>query len=146
MSAIQIAIVGVGNCASSLIQGIHYYRDKSAEDAIGLMHWKVGGYGPSDIRVVAAFDIDERKVGRDVHEAIFAEPNCTTVFQADLPPAGVTVSMGAVLDGYSEHMADHPQARSFVKASQREADMDAVVKTLKDSGTEVMLNYLPVGS
>jgi len=146
MNAIQIAIVGVGNCASSLIQGIHYYRDKSPEDAIGLMHWKVGGYGPSDIRVVAAFDIDERKVGRDVHEAIFAEPNCTTVFQPELPPAGVKVSMGAVLDGYSEHMAEHPASRSFVKSTQREADMDAVVKILKDSGAEVMLNYLPVGS
>lgn len=146
MNPIQIAIVGVGNCASSLLQGIHYYRDKSPEDAIGLMHWKVGGYGPSDIRVVAAFDIDERKVGRDVHEAIFAEPNCTTVFQPNLPPAGVKVSMGAVLDGYSEHMAQYPRERTFVKARHREADMDAVVKTLQESGAEVMLNYLPVGS
>ena len=146
VNPIRIAIVGVGNCASSLIQGIHYYRDKKPEDAIGLMHWKVGGYGPSDIKVVAAFDIDSRKVGRDVHEAIFAEPNCTTVFQPDLPASGVQVSMGAILDGYSEHMADHPAQRSFVKADAREADMDAVVKILKDSGTEILMNYLPVGS
>src|SRR5690606_32472534 len=89
VNPIRIAFVGVGNCGSAMIQGIHYYRDKKPEDAIGLMHWKVGGYGPSDIKVVAAFDIDSRKVGRDVHEAIFAEPNCTTVFQPDLPASGV---------------------------------------------------------
>jgi len=146
LNPIKIAIVGVGNCASSLIQGIHYYRDKAPEDAIGLMHWQVGGYAPGDIEVVAAFDIDVRKVGQDVHEAIFAQPNCTTVFQPDLPASGVKVSMGAVLDGYSEHMADHAQERSFVKADAADADMDSIVQTLKDSGAEVLLNYLPVGS
>ena len=80
MSKIKIAVVGIGNCASSLIQGIHYYGGKSLQDAIGLMHWEIGGYQPGDIEVVAAFDIDERKVGVDVHEAIFSAPNCTTVF------------------------------------------------------------------
>ena len=77
MNKIKIAIVGVGNCVSSLIQGIHYYKDKDPQGAIGLMHWQIGSYGPSDIEVVSAFDIDKRKVGRDVSEAIFAEPNCT---------------------------------------------------------------------
>lgn len=146
MDPIKIAIVGLGNCASSLIQGIHYYSDKSPGDAIGLMHWKIGGYTPSDIKVVAAFDIDARKVGKDVHEAIFAEPNCTTVFQSDIPASGVKVSMGPVLDGYSDHMAGHPDHLSFVKADAPQPDADAVVSALKSSGAEVMLNYLPVGS
>jgi myo-inositol-1-phosphate synthase len=83
MDKIRIAIVGVGNCASSLVQGIAYYRGKSLHDAIGLMHWEIGGYRPQDIEVVAAFDIDVRKVGKDVSEAIFEPPNCTTVFCED---------------------------------------------------------------
>ena len=70
MDKIKIAIIGVGNCTSSLIQGIHYYREKTPQNAIGLMHWEIGGYKPGDIEVVAAFDIDKRKIGRDVHEAI----------------------------------------------------------------------------
>src|SRR3990167_11181904 len=103
MKKIKIAVVGVGNCASSLIQGLYYYRDKSAEEAIGLMNWEIGGYRPYDIEVVAAFDIDERKVGKDVNEAIFALPNCTAVFCKDLPASGVKVNMGKVLDGVSAH-------------------------------------------
>ena len=94
MNQINVAVVGMGNCASSLIQGIHYYNGRSAEEAIGLMHWSIGGYTPGDIRIVAAFDIDERKVGKDVSEAIFAAPNCTTVFCADVPHYGVAVQMG----------------------------------------------------
>ncbi len=93
MEKIRIGIVGVGNCASSLIQGIEYYRDKDPADAIGLMHWDIGGYKPYDIQVVSAFDIDRRKVGRDVAEAIFAPPNCTTVFCRDIPPTGVRGTM-----------------------------------------------------
>ena len=96
---IKIAVAGVGNCASSLIQGIHYYRDKSSGGAIGLMHWEIGGYTPSDIEVVAAFDIDKRKVGIDVNKAIFAAPNCTIVFCPDIPMSGVMVRMGKILDG-----------------------------------------------
>ncbi len=143
---IKIAIVGVGNCASSLIQGIHYYRDRSPEEAIGLMHWEIGGYRPGDIEVVCAFDIDRRKVGRDVHEAIFAPPNCTTVFCADIPPAGVEVRMGPVLDGFSEHMRDYPESHTFVPADAPEPGKEEVVAALKESGAEVLLNYLPVGS
>ena len=105
MSPIRVAIVGVGNCASSLVQGIHYYRDKTPENAVGLMHWRIGDYGPADLDIVAAFDIDARKVGRDVNEAIFALPNCTAVFYGDLPTSGVKVRMGRVLDGFSEHLA-----------------------------------------
>ena len=107
MSLIKIAIAGVGNCASSLVQGIHYYRDKSPEDAIGLMHWDIGGFQPGDIEVAAAFDIDKRKVGQDVTEAIFAPPNCTKSFYDNLPASGIEVSMGRILDGFSSHMAQH---------------------------------------
>ena len=77
MSKIKVAIVGIGNCASALIQGIEYYKHRNVSDAIGLMHWEIGGYKPSDIDVVAAFDIDRRKVGKKLSEAIFAKPNCT---------------------------------------------------------------------
>jgi myo-inositol-1-phosphate synthase len=146
MKKIKIAIVGVGNCASSLLQGVHYYRDKSPDDAIGLMHWEVGGYAPTDIEVAAAWDIDKRKVGLDVNEAIFAEPNCTTVFCDDLPANGVKVSMGRVLDGFAEHMADYPERHTFALSSHPEADKESVVRELKESGAEVLLNYLPVGS
>ena len=146
MRKIKLALVGVGNCASSLVQGIHYYRDKNPDDAIGLMHWEIGGYRPSDIEVVAAFDVDARKVGKDVAEAIFAPPNCTTVFCPDVPKTGVTVQMGRVLDGVSEHMADYPPERTFVVADAPEPTRDDVVKVLRESGAEVLVSYLPVGS
>ena len=97
MGSIKIAIIGVGNCASSLVQGIHYYKDKNPEDTIGLMHWDIGGYTPGDIEVVAAVDVDKRKVGKDVSEAIFTKPNCTHVFCDDIPKIGVEVVMGKVL-------------------------------------------------
>lgn len=144
---IRIAIAGVGNCASSLIQGIHYYtRERCAGGVNGLMHTELGGYLPCDIQVVAAFDIDKRKVGRDVNQAIFSKPNCTTVFCADLPASGVKVQMGQVLDGVSEHMADYEENRTFVVADLPQPTQDEVVQALKASGTEVLLNYMPVGS
>lgn len=146
MKPINISIVGLGNCASSLIQGIHYYKDKNPSDMIGLMHWSIAGYTPSDIRVSAAFDIDARKVGKDVHDSIFAEPNCTTVFQPNLPKSGVTVQMGPVLDGYSEHMSEHPDRLSFKVADTPQLNKEGVIRVLKESETDVMLNYLPVGS
>jgi len=80
MKKIRIAIVGIGNCASSLIQGIHFYQGKSPDSATGLMNWDIGGYTPDNIEVVAAFDVDRRKIGKDISEAIFEKPNCTTVF------------------------------------------------------------------
>jgi myo-inositol-1-phosphate synthase len=146
MKPIRVAVVGVGNCASSLIQGIYYYRGRTAADAVGIMHWRIGEYAPGDLEVVAAFDIDARKVGRDVNEAIFAPPNCTAVFQEELPRSGVRVAMGRVLDGLAEHMHDYPDHQTFVLASEPEADRASVVRMLRDAEAEVLLNYLPVGS
>jgi myo-inositol-1-phosphate synthase len=146
MGKIKIAVVGVGNCASALIQGIHYYRGKKAASATGLMHWKLGGYAPGDIQVVAAFDVDRRKVGRDVSEAIFAKPNCTKVFCRRIPKMGVKVGMGRILDGVAAHMKNYDAESVFLPAATREADGRAVVRALKESGTEILMNYLPVGS
>lgn len=146
MKKINIAVVGLGNCASSLIQGSYYYQTKSAESAIGLMHWSIGGYTAADIRVSAAFDIDKRKVGRDVAEAIFAEPNCTTVFYPNIPPTGVTVQMGRILDGYAEHMANYPENRTFILSDAPELSQAEIVAALRESETDILVNYLPVGS
>jgi len=146
MDKIKIAIAGLGNCASSLIQGIHFYKGKSAADAIGLMHWEIGGYAPGDIEVVAVFDIDKRKVGKDVNEAIFAGPNCTTVFCPDLPVSETTVQMGRILDGFSDHMSEYEEKYTFLPADAPEPTEKDVVQVLKDTGTEVLLNYMPVGS
>ena len=143
---IKIVIVGIGNCASSLIQGIHYYRGKSSEDVIGLMHWEIDGYKPGDIEVVAAYDVDKRKVGKDVHEAVFAEPNCTIAIYPDLPRSGVTVRMGRILDGVADHMRNYDDKFTFVLADKPEATKEEVVKVIKESGAEILLNYLPVGS
>ena len=146
MSRIKIAVVGVGNCVSSLIQGTHHYRDKDRKDAIGLMHWEIGGYRPGDIEVAAAFDVDIRKVGKDVSEAIFADPNCTTVFCPDIPKTGVTVRMGRILDGFSKHMRDYDARRSFILADLTEPNQEEIVCILQESKTEILMNYLPVGS
>lgn len=146
MSKIEVAIIGVGNCASSLIQGIHYYKNKSVDDAIGLMHWEIGGYTPEDIDIVAAFDIDERKIGLDVNEAIFSKPNCTTVFCPDVPRTGVKVRMGKILDGFSDHMKNYADQYTFVLAKEPEPTKSEIIKVLHDSGAEILLNYLPVGS
>ncbi len=143
---IKIVIIGIGNCASSLIQGIHYYRGKSSEDVIGLMHWEIEGYKPGDIEVVAAYDVDKRKVGKDVHEAVFAEPNCTKVIYPDLHQSGVTVRMGRILDGVAGHMRNYDDKFTFVLADKPEATKEEVVKVIKESGAEILLNYLPVGS
>ncbi len=146
MNNIKVAIIGIGNCASSLIQGIHYYHNKTPDDAIGLMHWEIGGYKPGDIEVVAAFDIDKRKIGLDVNEAIFSKPNCTTVFCKDIPKSGVKVQMSKILDGFSEHMKDYEDKYTFVIADEPEPTEEEIVNTLKESGAEVLMNYLPVGS
>jgi len=146
MRDIRIAVIGVGNCSSSLIQGINYYRDRKSDDAVGLMHWDIGGYKPSDIRVVTAFDIDKRKVGKDVAEAIFESPNCTQVFCRDIRMTGARVRMGRILDGVSEHMRDYGEERTFVPANLPEPDRAEVVRILRESGAQIMVNYLPVGS
>jgi myo-inositol-1-phosphate synthase len=146
VEAIRTAIVGLGNCASSLVQGISYYRDAKPGEAVGLMHWEIGGYRPHDLEVVAAFDVDLRKVGKDVAEAIFERPNCTKVFCDRIPKTGVRVRMGRVLDGVSEHMAQYPEERRFVVSDQAEAERADVLGALRDTGAEVLVNYLPVGS
>jgi len=144
MAKIRVAVVGVGNCASSLVQGVAYYRAAN-DNSAGLMHWDVGGFEPSDVEFVLAFDIDKRKVGTDLAKAIFAKPNCTAVF-AEVPESGVKVRMGAVLDGMADHMEHMPAERSFVKSDAAEPDRAAVVEALRASGTEVLINFLPVGS
>ncbi len=146
MSKVKIAIVGVGNCAGALVQGINYYRNKNEDDAVGLMHWDVGGYKPFDLEVAAAFDVDNRKVGKDVSEAIFALPNCGHVFYPDVPLSGVKVEMGKILDGVSGHMLSFEDDYTFVLSSEGEKTKDEIVEILRSSGAEVLLNYLPAGS
>lgn len=143
MKEIRLAIAGVGNCASSLLQGLAYYGEPDHEEALGLMHAELGGYRPVDIHVVAAFDIDKRKVGRPLEDAVFAPPNCTKIFHREIPPTDVTVQMGPVLDGVADHMADYPDERAFRVADQEPCD---VVQVLRESGAEVLVCYLPVGS
>ena len=143
MGRIKIAIVGVGNCASSLVQGLEFYKNSVEEKVIGLMHYDIGGYKMGDIEVVAAFDIDKRKVGKPLNEAIFARPNCTKIFCPDMPDNGVIVKMGNVLDGVAFHMKSYSEERAFVIADESPSD---IIAELKDSGAEILVNYLPVGS
>jgi myo-inositol-1-phosphate synthase len=144
MRDIRIAIVGTGNCASSLAQGIDYYSGKRETDtASGLMHYEIGGYTAESIKIVAAFDIDRRKVGKPFREAIFAPPNCTKQITSALRDGDMTVSMGRVLDGVSPHMADYPEERRFVPADRAPDDVAAI---LKDRKVDILVNYLPVGS
>lgn len=140
---IRVAIAGIGNCASSLVQGISYYASAGAEEVAGLMHPDIDGWGPGDLQVVAAFDIDRRKVGRPVEEAIFAEPNCALVFQRDLPASGTTVQMAPVFDGVAAHMGEYPEEDAFRVADAEPVDVAAA---LKESGAEVLICYMPVGS
>ncbi len=146
MGKIRIAIAGIGNCASALIQGIEYYRNRQKDDCIGLMHWDLGGYKPFDIEVVAAFDIDARKVGKDVSEAIFQPPNCTKVFHNSIDKKRVPVLMGRVFDGVAPHMSDYDEKLTFVCSDCQQPEKEDIVKVLQDSGAEMLLNYLPVGS
>src|SRR5438876_11082228 len=135
---VRVAIVGVGNCASSLVQGVHYYRDAAPKDSVpGLMHVDLGGYHIRDIEFVAAYDIDKNKVGLDLSEAIFAKPNNTVKF-ADVPRAGVKVQRGMTHDGIGKYLSEVVQ-----KAAGETSD---VVGILKKTKADVMVSYLPVGS
>ena len=146
MSKIPIAVIGVGNCASSLVQGISFYGSLPRNGAsVGLMHQEVGPYSPTDIEVVAAFDIDRRKVGFDVSEAIFAPPNCTKVFCEKIAKTGTIVKMGCVLDGVGAHMSEYEPARTFLPL-EKESTRERVIAELRESGAQIMVNYLPVGS
>jgi len=138
MSKINVAIIGVGNCSSSLVQGVHYYEQaKENEFVPGLMHVNLGGYHISDINFVAAFDIDKNKVGKDLSEAIYAPPNNTFKF-CEVPASGVTVQRGMTHDGLGKYLSQIIQ-----KAPGPTAD---IVKILKETKTDVVINYLPVGS
>ena len=124
MGKIKVAVVGVGNCASSLIQGLEHYRQNGKEkDLLGIMNRNLGGYFPEDIDVVAAFDIDRRKVGKPLEQAVFAPPNCTRVFQSTLPVSGVEVQMGPVLDGVAPHMDEYPDEKAFRVADREPVDL-----------------------
>ena len=135
---VRVAIIGVGNCANSLIQGVEYYKDASPEDAVpGLMHVDLGGYHISDIEFTAAFDVVKGKVGVDLADAIWAHPNDTIKF-ADVKKTGVTVSRGMTHDGIGKYLAE--------VVEKAPGDTDDVVGILKETGTDVVVNYLPVGS
>jgi myo-inositol-1-phosphate synthase len=141
--AIKVAIAGVGNCASSLVQGVEYYRNRQGVALEGIMRHSIGGYSCGDVEFVAAFDIDRRKVGHPLEEAIFAKPNCTRIFQSALPVSNVIVQAGPVLDGIAPHMADYPDDAAFRAADIEPTDVAAA---LRASGAEVLVCYMPVGS
>jgi len=141
LAEIRVAIVGVGNSASALVQGVEYYKNaKENETVPGLMHVNFGGYHVRDIKFVAAFDVDKNKIGKDLSEAIFAKPNCCAKF-AEVQKLGVKVQPGPVLDGVAEHMRG-----TFHVYSEDEVKPVDVVKVLKDSKAEILVNYMPVGS
>lgn len=142
MTQIRLAIAGVGNCASSLVQGIFHYGDES--DAVGLMHGTLGGYAVSDLEPVCAFDVDERKTGTDLGQALFSEPNCTERF-ADVPEeVGAPVYRGPSIDGVAEHTQDHDESGRIVVDTESEA-VD-VAEKLQDHDVDVLVCYLPVGA
>lgn len=139
MAKIRVGIVGVGNCASSLVQGVFYYRDATEDDFIpGLMHPVLGGYRIKDIEFSAAFDIDANKVGKDLSEAIFTEPNCTMKF-SDVPSLGVEVMKGPVLDGLGRYL------KGVIKVNDDQKPVD-VSQVLKETKTDVLVNFVPVGA
>ncbi len=135
---VRVAIIGVGNCASSLVQGVHYYREAKPEDFVpGLMHVDIAGYHVNDIEFTAAFDIDQNKVGKDLSEAIYAAPNNTYRF-ADVPHIGANVYRGMTHDGLGKYLS-----QIITKAP---GQTDDIVNILKETRTDVVVNYLPVGS
>ena len=138
MSEVRVAIVGVGNCASSLVQGVEYYKDADPKASVpGLMHVQFGDYHVKDVKFVAAFDVDAKKVGQDLSAAIFASENNTIKF-SDVPPTGITVLRGHTYDGLGKYYRD-----MVVESDETPVD---VVKALKDANVDVMVCYLPVGS
>ncbi|MFQ5762476.1 MAG: inositol-3-phosphate synthase [Candidatus Bathyarchaeia archaeon] len=134
---VRVAIVGVGNCCSALIQGLRFYREKKAEEAHGILHYELGGYTADSLEVAAAFDVDRRKVGNDLSQAIFTQPNNYKKI-VDIPMMNIPVLMGAVLDGVNAHLESMIEV-----ASQREVD---IVEVLKDHAIEVFINLLPTGA
>ena len=141
MPEIRVAIVGVGNCASALVQGVEYYKDAREDVTVpGLMHANFGGYHIRDIKFVAAFDVNKNKIGKDLAEAISTKPNCCAEF-ANVPHLGVKVSPSPILDGVAEHMKE-----AFNVYRGNEIKPVGIVKTLKEAKADMLVNYLPVGS
>lgn len=140
---INICIVGIGNCACSLLQGIEYYKNikDNSKHISGLMHPVIGDYKISDIKVVASFDIDSRKIGSDLSDALFYPPNNTKFF-SDVPFQDVEIMKGPVLDGISDHMKEC----FFVDNNQKELTKDDILNILKETDTQIIINYVPVGS
>src|SRR5881394_753465 len=135
---VRVAIIGVGNCANSLLQGVEYYKDASPDEFVpGLMHVDLGGYHVRDVEFTAAFDVTTTKVGKDLADAIWAEPNDTIKF-ADVPKTGITVSRGMTHDGLGKYLSQI--------VTKAEGATDDVVGILKETGADVVVNYLPVGS
>jgi myo-inositol-1-phosphate synthase len=145
MKKVKLSIVGVGNCASALVQSLSYCQEQG-ENAVGISLPVIGGYKPEDIEITCAFDVDSRKVGKTVGEAVFSLPNCTHVFHQDLSDHSAVVHRGPDFDGVSAHMLDYPEDRSFCLSELPALSKDAVVSLLKSTGTEVILIFLPVGS
>jgi myo-inositol-1-phosphate synthase len=142
MGDVRIAIAGLGNCASALIQGVHYYKDAKAEDEVpGLMHVDFGGYFPKDLKFVAAFEANRRKIGKAIGDAIWEEPNCCVPFSPDVPKTGVKVLPGPISDGVAPHMRE-----SFFAYDENEMESVDVVEELKKSKADMLVSYLPVGS
>ncbi len=142
---IRLAIVGVGNCASTLIQGVSYYRQ--SHETVGLMHEQIGDLGVSDIHFACAFDVDRRKIGRRLKDAIFARPNNSARFCKKIDDDGAKVFAGPVADGLAAHLEQFDENRRAVLDEQsRSVSLAQVVKTLKQSGATILVNYLPVGS
>jgi myo-inositol-1-phosphate synthase len=138
MGSVRVAIVGVGNCASSLVQGVEYYKDADPASRVpGLMHVQFGPYHVRDIEFVAAFDVDAKKVGRDLAEAIVASEN-NTIKICDVPPTGVTVQRGPTMDGLGEYYQE-----IITESDEQPVD---VVQALRDARADVLVSYLPVGS
>ena len=141
MPEIRVALVGVGNSASALVQGVQYYKDAAEKVTVpGLMHVNFGGYHVRDVRFVAAFEVNKNKIGKDLSEAIFTAPNCCAKF-SEVPRLGVKVSPAPFLDGVADHMK-----QVFSIYTEGEVEPVDVVQVLKDSKTEILVNYLPVGS
>src|SRR5207249_12300232 len=135
---VRVAIVGVGNCANSLLQGVAYYKDASPDDFVpGLMHVDLGSYHIRDIEFTAAFDVTKTTVGKDLADAIWAEPN-DTIKDADVPKTGITVSRGMTHDGLGKYISE--------VVTKAPGETDDIVGILRDTQTDVVVNYLPVGS
>ncbi|MGY5874463.1 MAG: inositol-3-phosphate synthase [Candidatus Thorarchaeota archaeon] len=142
MTEIRVAIAGLGNCASALIQGVHYYRNAKADEEIpGLMHVDMGGYFPRDLKFVVAFEANSKKIGLDIADAIWVEPNCCVQFAPDVPKTGVKVLPGPISDGVAPHMRE-----SFFAYDENEMQAVDVAEELRKAKADVLVSYLPVGS